>query len=195
MMNREDHSSPLLKRVSHAAASVAVMISLMMPAYIAPERAVAQPAPPTSEQKRQDAASDEGTNRRLPSLGARTVNKDELAPESLKKIQEKAELFGEILADLQDLYVEPVDLDKLAETGFQAMLTSLDPYTEFENIEAAKVMRTQTIGNYGGVGLVISKNKDEQGKDKPYITIANAFEGLCITCMHVERRANMYMYT
>ena len=45
--------------------------------------------------------------------------------------QEKAELFGEILADLQDLYVDPVDLDKLAETGFQAMLTSLDPYTEF----------------------------------------------------------------
>lgn len=97
--------------------------------------------------------------------------------ESVKKIQEKAELFGEILADLQDLYVDPVDLDKLAETGFQAMLNSLDPYTEYENVEAAKVMRTQTIGNYGGVGLVITKNRDPKGVAQPYITVANAFEG------------------
>ena len=49
-------------------------------------------------------------------------------------LQEKAELFGEILADLQDKYVEPINVDKLAETGYQAMLSSLDPYTEFESL-------------------------------------------------------------
>ena len=38
-------------------------------------------------------------------------------------------------------------------------------------------MRTQTIGNYCGVGLVITKNKDSKGKDQPYISVANAFEG------------------
>jgi hypothetical protein len=37
-------------------------------------------------------------------------------------LQEKAELFGEILSDLQDKYVEPINVDKLAETGYQALI-------------------------------------------------------------------------
>lgn len=168
-----DDANPLVNRATHAVASIAVFLSLAMPAYIAPQHATAQaptaPAPaPAKEQSKGPSRS--------PVLN--DVAKASLSTDaSVKKIQEKAELFGEILADLQDLYVEPVDLDKLAETGFQAMLTSLDPYTEFENVEAAKVMRTQTIGNYGGVGLVIAKNHDKEFKDAPYITVQNAFEG------------------
>lgn len=157
-MAAEDSSpNPLLQRARRAAASLAVVLSLALPACVAPGAAVAQPptTPSTEQQNNGPAKSDS----------------------AVQKIQEKAELFGEILADLQDLYVEPVDLDKLAETGFQAMLSSLDPYTEFENVEAAKVMRTQTIGNYGGVGLVITKNKDTKGNDLPYISVVNAFEG------------------
>lgn len=159
---------PLLQRAGQAAAGLAVLISLALPAYMLPAPAAAQPSanPPSSTQLPPSRAAKELASKQNPTTD-----------ESLKKIQEKAELFGEILADLQDLYVEPVNVDKLAETGFQAMLNSLDPYTEFENIEAAKIMRTQTIGNYGGVGLVISKNKDKNNKDAPYITVANAFEG------------------
>jgi C-terminal processing protease CtpA/Prc len=33
------------------------------------------------------------------------------------------------------------------------MLTSLDPYTEFENVELAEEMREMTIGNYAGIGM------------------------------------------
>ena len=154
-------SRPLLQRAGQAAAGLAVLISLALPAYMLPAPAAAQPSQLPPSQAAKELASKQNPT----------------TDESLKKIQEKAELFGEILADLQDLYVEPVNVDKLAETGFQAMLNSLDPYTEFENIEAAKIMRTQTIGNYGGVGLVISKNKDKNNKDAPYITVANAFEG------------------
>jgi C-terminal processing protease CtpA/Prc len=158
MMAAEDSSpNPLLQRAGRAAASLAVVLSLALPAYVAPGAAAAQsPTTPSTEQQKNGPAKSDS---------------------AVQKIQEKAELFGEILADLQDLYVEPVDLDKLAETGFQAMLSSLDPYTEFENVEAAKVMRTQTIGNYGGVGLVITKNKDTKGNDQAYISVVNAFEG------------------
>lgn len=165
---------PVLQRAGYAAASLAVFLSLAMPAYIAPARVAAQaPSAPAAEKKIEGSKLE-----RLPSMGTRVIDKASLSTdESVKKIQEKAELFGEILADLQDLYVDPVDLDKLAETGFQAMLNSLDPYTEYENVEAAKVMRTQTIGNYGGVGLVITKNRDPKGVAQPYITVANAFEG------------------
>ena len=180
MMAAEDAApNPLLQRAVHAAAGLAVMLSLMLPVYVAPEAAAAQaPAPPAAGQLKKGATAPSVDPDAPAPLGAKTIGKVALSTdESVKKIQEKAELFGEILADLQDLYVDPVDLDKLAETGFQAMLTSLDPYTEFENVEAAKVMRTQTIGNYGGVGLVITKNKDSKGKDQPYISVANAFEG------------------
>lgn len=172
MMASEDKT--VLQRAGHSMASLAVFLSLVMPAYIAPARVAAQaPSAPASEKK-----LDGGAKVEKQPMGKRGIEKASLSTdESVKKIQEKAELFGEILADLQDLYVDPVDLDKLAETGFQAMLNSLDPYTEFENVEAAKVMRTQTIGNYGGVGLVISKNKDSKGADLPYITVVNAFEG------------------
>jgi len=162
-LTMKDEQLPLLKRAGQTAASLAVLLSLAMPMYMVPSKAEAQPnKEPISPSQ---VAKDLGQS------------KKPVSDEALKKIQDKAELFGEILADLQDLYVEPVDLDKLSEVGFQAMLNSLDPYTEFENIEAAKVMRTQTIGNYGGVGLVIAKNKDKKGGDAPYITVANAFEG------------------
>ena len=175
MMKAENKKNVLLERAGHAVASVAVFLSLIMPSYIAPMPVAAQApssAPAPGQLKDPSSQSDA-----LPT-STKTITKTALSTdESVKKIQEKAELFGEILADLQDLYVEPVDLDKLAETGFQAMLTSLDPYTEFENVEAAKIMRTQTIGNYGGVGLVITKNKDSAGKDAPYISVVNAFEG------------------
>ena len=41
----------------------------------------------------------------------------------------------------------------------KAMLNSLDPYTEFEDLKAATAMKEQVSGKYGGVGLVISSNK------------------------------------
>eukprot|EP00960_Hanusia_phi_P025757 745865-Hanusia_phi.AAC.2 len=103
--------------------------------------------------------------------------KDVALEEKNSKIEEKVELFAEILKDIQNLYVEPVDLDKLTETGFNAMLSSLDPYTEFENVQAAQQMKVQTFGNYGGVGLVIAKPKNLKGEELPYINVMGAFEG------------------
>jgi len=97
--------------------------------------------------------------------------------EATKKIEEKAALFGEILKDLQDAYVEPVDIDKLAETGYNAMLSSLDPFTEFENPQAAQQMKVQTYGNYGGVGLIIAKPVTEKGVEGEYINVMGAMEG------------------
>lgn len=65
-------------------------------------------------------------------------------------------LFETILADLEQAYVEPVDTNKLFETGVAAMLRSLDPYTEFEGVQEAAAMSESIEGKYGGVGLVIA---------------------------------------
>lgn len=42
------------------------------------------------------------------------------------------------------------------------MLSSLDPYTEFEDKQLAQDMREQVSGRYGGVGLVIAGSKTKQ---------------------------------
>ncbi len=39
------------------------------------------------------------------------------------------------------------------------MLQSLDPYTEFEDLKAARNMQESVSGKYGGVGLIIAKQK------------------------------------
>ena len=66
-----------------------------------------------------------------------------------------------------------VNPTKLFETGVSAMLRSLDPYTEFENLDTAKYMQESVSGKYAGVGMVISGSKDispttlPQKKDAP----------------------------
>jgi hypothetical protein len=39
------------------------------------------------------------------------------------------------------------------------MLRTLDPYTEFENVEQALELQESVSGQYGGVGLVISGDR------------------------------------
>ena len=75
---------------------------------------------------------------------------------SVESLSQPVTLFETILADLEYGYVDPVDTNKLFETGIQAMLKSLDPYTEFEAKEEAQQMNEGIMGRYGGVGLVIS---------------------------------------
>ena len=52
--------------------------------------------------------------------------------DTLQTVSQPVTLFETILSDLDQAYVEPVDTNKLFETGVAAMLRSLDPYTEFE---------------------------------------------------------------
>jgi hypothetical protein len=48
-------------------------------------------------------------------------------------------LFENILLEIDRGYVEPVDDTRLFETAVKAMLDTLDPYTEFEGEQLAKV--------------------------------------------------------
>jgi C-terminal processing protease CtpA/Prc len=75
---------------------------------------------------------------------------------SVETLSEPVTLFETILSDLDAGYVDPVDTNKLFETGVSAMLRSLDPYTEFEAREEAQQLTEGIRGLYGGVGLVIA---------------------------------------
>lgn len=74
---------------------------------------------------------------------------------NINNVNQPVILFETILNDLNDAYVDDVDIQKLFETGVKAMTASLDPYTEFESRTEAADMEEMVTGRYGGVGLVI----------------------------------------
>jgi C-terminal peptidase prc len=86
---------------------------------------------------------------------------------SVEPLSQPVTLFETILHDLDAAYVEPVDTNQLFETGVAAMLNSLDPYTEFENLQQAAELTESIDGKYGGVGLVIAgiNNNNDSNKN------------------------------
>jgi carboxyl-terminal processing protease len=88
------------------------------------------------------------------------VPDDGLPPQQeLVSLEKQVELFGNILQDLEESYVDEINPTKLFETAVNGMLRSLDPYTEFENTQSARNMQESVSGRYGGVGMVISSSK------------------------------------
>lgn len=62
-----------------------------------------------------------------------------------------------ILRELSTGFVDTVDIEKLTNTGIEAMLNSLDPYTTYipeENEEDLELLRS---ASYGGIGSMIRK--------------------------------------
>lgn len=66
------------------------------------------------------------------------------------------ELFGDVLATVQNQYVTPVDDKKLIESAIDGMLTALDPHSGYLNAANFADMRDQTRGAYGGLGLEVT---------------------------------------
>jgi len=84
---------------------------------------------------------------------------------------QRALLYGDILDSIRESYVEDnVDVDQLFQTGVNAMLQSLDPYSAYENAQQSEDLTMRTVGRYGGVGLTIGTDKDD-------VVVLGALEG------------------
>lgn len=101
-------------------------------------------------------------------------------------------LYNSALSTLERGYVDEVDVESLTETALQAMMQTLDPYTEFENEAQNQDLQEMVKGRYGGVGLVIAgqtaagreamaASGDDQDPAKvaraERVTVVDAFEG------------------
>jgi carboxyl-terminal processing protease len=81
-----------------------------------------------------------------------------LAQEAAKTtVYEQLDLFGDIFDRIRAQYVEEVDEQKLIEAAINGMLTSLDPHSSYLAPEAAADMRTQTRGEFGGLGIEVTQ--------------------------------------
>ncbi len=67
------------------------------------------------------------------------------------------EIQYNILSELSSRFVDTIDTGKLIVTGINAMLESLDPYTEYIPEEDDETIEMMTTATYGGIGSIIKK--------------------------------------
>jgi carboxyl-terminal processing protease len=72
------------------------------------------------------------------------------------KTQEEISRFMDVYLEVKSNYVEPVDDSKLIEGAINGMLASLDPHSGYLDARGFSNLRTQTDGEYGGLGLSVT---------------------------------------
>ncbi len=70
------------------------------------------------------------------------------------------EIFANIYKELNKNYVDELDPAKTMRVGIEAMLNSLDPYTNFYSESDIEVARMMTEGKYSGIGAGVKKMGD-----------------------------------
>lgn len=66
------------------------------------------------------------------------------------------DVFNAIYRNLDMVYVDTLDAKTVIGNGINAMLRSLDPYTEYYSVEDQTKMEEMLSGKYAGIGAVIS---------------------------------------
>ena len=86
------------------------------------------------------------------------------------EISKNIDIFTTLYKEVNTYYVDEVDPGKLMKTGIDAMLESLDPYTNYIPESKIEDFRFQTTGEYGGIGSKIQTKGD-------YVVISEPYEG------------------
>ena len=69
-------------------------------------------------------------------------------------------IFGDVFERVRAQYVTPPKEDQLIENAINGMLTSLDPHSSYMNAKDAEDMRTQTRGEFGGLGIEVTMEEE-----------------------------------
>ncbi len=77
-----------------------------------------------------------------------------LPAERYFEIAKNLEIFASVFKEVNNLYVDELNPNKTIRIGIDAMLGSLDPYTNFISEDQVENFRTQNTGQYGGIGAV-----------------------------------------
>ena len=72
------------------------------------------------------------------------------------EIAKNLDIFATLFKEVNALYVDEVNPNKVIKTGIDAMLSSLDPYTNYIPEDDIENFRTQSTGQYGGIGATTS---------------------------------------
>jgi carboxyl-terminal processing protease len=70
------------------------------------------------------------------------------------EIAKNLDIFATLFKEVNALYVDEVNPNTLVRTGIDAMLGSLDPYTNYIPEDEVEDFRTINTGQYGGIGAI-----------------------------------------
>jgi carboxyl-terminal processing protease len=84
------------------------------------------------------------------------------------EIAKNLDIFATLFKEVNTYYVDEVNPNKLMRTGIEAMLESLDPYTNYIPEDDIEDYRTMTTNQYGGIGALIGRNNNRNLIIMPY---------------------------
>ena len=84
------------------------------------------------------------------------------------EIAKNLEIFSNVYKQLNLNYVDDVDPGKTIKVAIDAMLASLDPYTNYYAESQMEDVKMQLLGQYGGIGSLIVQRGDSVYISEPY---------------------------
>jgi carboxyl-terminal processing protease len=96
------------------------------------------------------------------------------------EVAKNLEIFNALYKNLDMMYVDTLDANKVITTGIDAMLNSLDRYTEYYPEERQKELKQMLTGKYAGIGALIRYHQKRKQVviDEPYEGTPAARAGL-----------------
>ena len=96
------------------------------------------------------------------------------------EVGKNLDIFNHVYKNLDLLYVDTLNPKETIGTGINAMLRSLDPYTEYYAQDETKDLRMMLTGKYAGIGALIRKHQklNRVVIDEPYANMPAAEAGL-----------------
>ena len=82
------------------------------------------------------------------------------APDAPSDMYSNFRTFARIVTIVNSNYADPVDKDKLFNGAYEGMLQTLDPYSMFLPPEDKEDLQIETKGEFGGLGIEISTDKN-----------------------------------
>lgn len=68
------------------------------------------------------------------------------------------ELFADVFGSIKNYYVDEVSDSKLIENAIKGMVEGLDPHSSYLDFKAFQDMEESTMGEFGGLGLEVTKD-------------------------------------
>jgi carboxyl-terminal processing protease len=84
------------------------------------------------------------------------------------EISKNLDIFATLYREVNIYYVDEIQPGTLIKTGIEAMLESLDPYTNFISEDEIEDARFMTTGQYGGIGAMVRMRNEQIMIAEPY---------------------------
>ncbi|HET7225227.1 MAG TPA: S41 family peptidase [Candidatus Eisenbacteria bacterium] len=78
---------------------------------------------------------------------------------SSRTVYADLDLFVDVLTQVQQNYVDPVDSQKIVQGAIHGLVHQLDPFSQYLDAPALANLQTVTTGEFGGIGVLVAERE------------------------------------